>query len=139
MNDSIDVAAELFVPREVVFEAFSDPEHLKGWFPARGEHLAFPNTERDSAWWLLRDDDRHEIEARHRLEAAPPERLIWDVRIAVDDSIVESRVTVAFAGSDGVCRLRVSIEGMADAAERRRQQERWRMRLERLEAYFAAI
>lgn len=139
MSEAIDMAVELFVPREVVFQAWSEPEHLKGWYPARGEHLAFPDTERDSAWRLLRDADRHEIEARHRVDAEPPERLVWALRLGADDRVVHCRVTVVFGGSGGVCRLGLSVEGVDEAAERDRQRERWRMRLERLESYFSAV
>ena len=85
MSQSVDVSAELFVPREVVFQAWSEPAHLKGWYPAPGEHLAFPDTERDSAWWLLRDADRHQLEARHRVDAEPPERLTWNTRLDTED------------------------------------------------------
>ncbi len=139
MSQSVDVSAELFVPREVVFQAWSEPAHLKGWYPAPGEHLAFPDTERDSAWWLLRDADRHQLEARHRVDADPPERLTWSIRLDTEDGAAECRVTVVFGGSGGVCRLQMTVDGIDNAAERGRQRERWRMRFERLENYFSAI
>ena len=82
MNQSIELSTELFVPREVVFQAWSEKEHLKGWYPAPGEHLAFPDTERDSAWWLRSDGDRHEIEARHRVDAEPTDRL--EIRMGLE-------------------------------------------------------
>ncbi|MBK81374.1 MAG: hypothetical protein CMQ43_10760 [Gammaproteobacteria bacterium] len=139
MNQSIELSTELFVPREVVFQAWSEKEHLKGWYPAPGEHLAFPDTERDSAWWLRSDGDRHEIEARHRVDAEPTDRLAWEIRLDTDGGVVETRVTAEFDGSGGVCRLRVTVDGVRDAAERTRQEARWRKRFERLENYFSAI
>ena len=73
------------------------------------------------------------------MDAEPTDRLAWEIRLDTDGGVVETRVTAEFDGSGGVCRLRVTVDGVRDAAERTRQEARWRKRFERLENYFSAI
>jgi len=133
MSNGLNLERELFVPAELVFEAWAQAEHLSGWYPGDGERLEA--TAQPGGFELLRAADGGSVEAVEQADAEQARVLRWLVRRDGETLELEAR----FVGGGGTCTLSVNLRGFASAAERGRQDEIWHGRLERLEAYFSAI
>jgi uncharacterized protein YndB with AHSA1/START domain len=133
MDDGLNLERELFVPADLVFEAWTRPEHLAGWYPGDGERLEA--TAQPGGFDLLRTADGGVLETIEQIDAEQSHLLRWQVQH--DGETLE--LEVGFAGGGGTCTLSVRQRGFSDTAERDRQVGTWRRRLERLEAYFSVI
>lgn len=132
MDDGLNLERELFVPAELVFEAWTRSEHLAGWYPGDGERLE-ATAQPDG--FELRAADGGVLETIEQIDAEPSRMLRWQVRR--DGEALE--LEVGFAGGGGTCTLSLHQHGFSAATERDRQDGLWRRRLERLEAYFSVI
>jgi uncharacterized protein YndB with AHSA1/START domain len=136
----IRITRDLFVPRELVFDAWTQEEHLLQWYSPSAQ------------------DTR-----RSRLEPRPGGRfaLAWESAggaTEVDEGELVSirrpdgfecllgtsagpvgRLTVKLLERGGTCRIDLLHDGFASPAARDRRQRLWLALLDRLEAYFAVI
>lgn len=133
MNDGLNVEREVFVPAELVFEVWTRPEHLAGWYPGDGEQL--DAAAQPGGFDLLRTADGRVLETIEQIHAEPSRSLRW--RVQRDGAALT--LEVGFAGGGGTCTLSVHLRGFSGATERDRQNGIWNRRLERLEAYFSVI
>jgi uncharacterized protein YndB with AHSA1/START domain len=121
-------------PRQLVFDALTQPEHLKHWMSGHGFELS--EVEADlrpggAYRWLFRNDkgDQMQISGEYR-EVTPPERLVnttvWgdtpDIPEMVQTMVLEERegrtyiaLTIDFASKEA--RDAAIATGMADGAQ----------------------
>ncbi len=131
MSHSFTLSYELYLPRELVFETWTDASHLGGWYAARGESVVADGAAR----WRLVGPAAEVIEDVRVVETQAPERLLWE-RV---NGPAGGSLSVTFGGGRGTCTIEVSQSSFADAAERDRQEALWQQRLRRLEEYFSAL
>lgn len=134
-------------PRELVFQAWTRPEHLMRWWGPHG--FTTPVCEVDlrvgGAWRILMrfpDGNEHTAHGVYR-EIVPPERLVF-TNIALDkdgDRLLEGVTTVTFAdlGSKTKLTLHTRMTGLVPYAPRMLEgmEMGWSQSLERLGAYLA--
>jgi uncharacterized protein YndB with AHSA1/START domain len=130
-------------PREIVFRAWTEPEHLRRWCAPHG--FAIPESEGDlrpgGAW---RATMRAPDGAEHRLagvyrEIVPPERLVFTHAWLEADGRpgVETLVTVTLEDRGGRTLLTLTQSGFETAAARDGHAGGWTETLERLAAHLA--
>jgi uncharacterized protein YndB with AHSA1/START domain len=111
-SDNEIVLTRVFdAPRHLVFDAFSKPELLKGWFGPRGWSLSVCEVDfrvGGGFRFVLRGPDGQEMGMRgvYR-ELAPPERSVH--MESFDDFPGESQVTAVFSEQDGRTTLTATV------------------------------
>ncbi len=138
----LSLSRELFVPRELVFDAWTDAAHLAQWYSPRPDGQrgavaaphpggAFEARWQDASGTLCED-------AGVYLEVHRPEgfrcRLRWR-----DVAVEETELTVSLTELGGASRIHILQEGFSSAAARDRRRALWGRLLDRLEGYFAVI
>jgi len=135
------IERELYLPREPVFEAWTESEHLAQWFPPEGCTVERVVAEavaggRFSIEW--REASGEPVRESGRFaEVSAPERLVC---ILEDEAagVAGRRLRVEMIDGEDTCRVRLDEEGRGDDSAALRRGE-WEARLDRLEAYFSAI
>lgn len=138
-------------PRELVFRAFSAPEHLKHWWGPKGWTLPVCEVDfRPGGVWFygMRGPDGEESWGKATYhEIVPPERIVYtdafaDAEGNVNPAMPQMTITVTFADLGGTTKITNRVE-FASAADREAtlamgmvegMGETW----DRLEAYLAA-
>ncbi len=127
-------------PRNLVFEAWTKPEHLVHWWGPRG--FTLPTCEMDfragGAFRLgMRSPEGHDywFQGVYR-EIVEPERIVFTGMIDEDPSH-EVLTTVMFAEQAGKTRLTVRQTYTFESEATRGAQEGWTQSLDRLTAYLA--
>ncbi len=135
---------EFYVPRDLVFDAWTDANHLSGWYLPAGataQHIEL-NPVVGGTWsvaWTGADGagfaETGTLEALTR-----PERIAWRLRVvgpvAPDcDTGLELRLV----DLRGACRIELRHQGLADPSWRDRYAQLWPDRLDALLEYFSVI
>lgn len=144
MVAGLTLTRDLFVPRDLIFQAWTEPDHLSGWYAPAGALArevsvdARPGGEYLLAWTDaagVRYVQRGVFHAVDRpvgfrctqwLEAGFPEHYATEL-------------AVSMAEEGGSSRIRIRQEGFPSAATREAQRALWEALLDQLEAYFSAI
>ena len=133
---------ELYVPRELVFEVWTQPEHLAGWYAPAGCRMAHVLVEPqvggrlELAWTDETGAAVHE--AGEFLEMHPPAGFACRLRCTDAHGTLETRMRLTLTHGVDECCIGIEQSGVPEtAAERLR--DAWSARLDRLEAYFSAI
>ncbi len=137
-------------PRELVFAAWSTPEHLKHWFGPTG--FTLPTCEMDfrvggAMTVCMRSPDGEEFWSKGTFrEIVAPERLVLESALLDDHGKprFEDRNVVTFAERDGKTTVTVaaSIVKLYDptaAGAIEGMEEGWKQTLDRLAAHLAAM
>jgi uncharacterized protein YndB with AHSA1/START domain len=145
-REDVTVHRELFVPRELVFDAWTQAQHLAAWYPPQGGRL-------DDAHIEPRPGGRYDVGWRDADETAHTERgtlraldrrdgFRW-VMCAEDGggpaATEDMEVHVRLSGDGGTCTITVHHDGLPSVEWRDRYQALWEARLDRLAGYFSAI
>ncbi|MEQ8859783.1 MAG: SRPBCC domain-containing protein [Pseudomonadales bacterium] len=135
---------EIYVPRELVFDAWTDVKHLGGWYVpgACTAERVEANPVRGGAWDVAWTDARGaQFEESGRFdELVRPERLCWSLRLSgVDLEPCESRLRLLLENLGGACRVELCHEGLADPGWQGRYAALWPQRIDALLEYFSAI
>jgi uncharacterized protein YndB with AHSA1/START domain len=108
-DKEIVVTRDFSAPRDLVFEAWTKPEHVRRWFGLRGSTLSVCEIDLrvGGTWrWVIREHDGNELafSGEYR-EVVRPERLVftqWYEAIPGADMVV----TLTFAEQNGKTTLR---------------------------------
>jgi uncharacterized protein YndB with AHSA1/START domain len=132
------IVRELDAPRDLVFRAWTDPEHLARWFGPRG--FSTPRTSiatdlRPGGTWratMVLDETGQEFPTGgFYLEVREPERLVLTWREPGGDA--ESVITVALAElADGRTAMTFHQAGFTTEESRREVHEGWSSAFDRL-------
>lgn len=103
------VTSRMFnVPREQVFKAWTDPDHLKQWWGPKGFTNTFSEFDlKPGGYWRFIMSGPDGVDYRNEsvfVEIVPPARLVFD-----HISGHRFRVTALFAGHPGKCALTWSM------------------------------
>jgi uncharacterized protein YndB with AHSA1/START domain len=107
-------------PRELVFEAFTEPEHIKEWWAPRGSTTHEMDVQPGSAWSYSQrirgSEQRFKIEF---IEISKPERLVYDYGPDSADASDPVRTTVTFDQENG--KTKVTLQLLFATAKEREQ------------------
>ena len=127
-------------PRELVFQCWTDPEHLAQWWGPAGMTPTGVDvdTTDGGAWRIGMSDGEAEYWASGvYLELAPPERLVfsfkWDPREGQPDE--DTLVTITFADRDGKTEMTFHQTGFATVESRDGHTDGWRSTFDELAAH----
>jgi len=145
----------LDAPRERVWQAWTDPEHIKRWWGPKD--FTAPSIESDfreggKYLWAMKGPDGQEYWSTGTFnEIVPMERLVVTDSFADEkgnvvppshygmegDHPMEGRVTVTFEELDGKTKLTVRYAGMAPSETRDMAEQGWNETLDKLAASLA--
>jgi len=104
-------------PRELVWKAWTDPEHVARWFGPRGFSTPRSTVTMDVRpggtfeFTMVSDDDGNEIPSGGTfLEVEEPERLVWR------DRDIDLTVTITFADLGGRTEMKCHVAGETGGA-----------------------
>lgn len=142
-TETISLSRELYVPRELVFDVWTQPEHLAEWYSPGPEFERAASVDlRVGGDYQLRWRSREGAEHRQwgRYETVqPPSRLSYSARTeSAELAPLNTRVAVSFADLDGGTRIDLAEEGVPASACAPRRRD-WQRLLDQLESYFSAI
>ena len=144
MSETLLLSRDLFVPRELVFEVWTEPEHLAQWYSPgpEFERTAAVDLRVGGAYalsWQGADAVTWTQSGNFEAIDAPAE-LIYSAELKMgDDPWLATRVTVRFADLDGGTRITIGDAGYPDRARQDVQMVGWQRALDQLEAYFSVI
>jgi uncharacterized protein YndB with AHSA1/START domain len=137
---TLEFSRALFVPRELVFDAWTQEEHLIQWYSPRADMTrssrldARPGGRFALAWeeagGAMRVDEGEFIAIRR------PEG--FECVLGPPGSAV-GRLLVALVDLGGTCRIDLRQDGLPSVAVRDERRRLWDALLDRLEGYFTAI
>ncbi len=140
---TISLSRELYVPRELVFDVWTQPEHLAEWYSPG------PDFERAASVdlrvggdyelrWRGRESAEHRQSGRYET-VQPPSRLSYSARTeSAELAPLATRVAVSFTDLDGGTRIELAEEGVPESARAERRRD-WQRLFDQLESYFSAI
>jgi len=113
-DGELSISHEIFVPREIIFELWTSPEHLEQWNP--------PYTGVDVGY----------------AELIAPEKLVYATgRPGIAD--MASEVHVKFEDLGGMTRITIHQAPLASAEALAEQEQAWELALDRLTEYLSVI
>lgn len=115
----IDVSRRFDAPRELVWEAFTRPEHVAHWWGPQGFTTTTAEMEvRSGGVWRFVMHAPNGVDYQnfvHYLEVVKPERLVYEH--GEDEEHIHFKVTVTFVERDGA--TEVTLRQVYDATEAR--------------------
>ena len=118
-NREIVVNRVIDAPREIVFAAFSEREHIEQWWLPRGSKTHEMDVKPGGVWRYSqtgRNGARSSFKIRF-IEIDGPERLVYDYGSDAEDGQEPVRTTVTFEPENGKTRVTLQLV-FATAAER---------------------
>jgi uncharacterized protein YndB with AHSA1/START domain len=146
----VTITREFEAPRQLVYEAWTDPQHLAQWFGP--QHFTIPYCEvdpRPGGAFLVHmqapDGTVHPSKGMFE-EVVPPERLVFTTSAFEDDAgepLLAARHTATFEESGGKTRMTlhaVVIRATPETAEALAGMEQgWSESFDKLEAHLASV
>ena len=138
-NRELTISRIFDAPREMVFEAFTKPEHLMRWFAPN--NFTVPSCEMDfrvggKYRLCMRGFGRdHWVSGEYR-EIVAPERIVWTGTLEHDGN--EVLTTATFADLGGKTRLTVHQTYSIESDSTRGAQQGWTETLDRLAEFLKA-
>jgi uncharacterized protein YndB with AHSA1/START domain len=136
----LTLSRALFVPRELVFDAWTQEEHLTQWYspqadmPRSGRLDARLGGRFALAWEAA--DGVIQVDEGAFLAIRRPEG--FECVLGPPGSAA-GLLTVTLVDLGGTCRIELRQDGFADAGALEARRRIWEALLDRLESYFAAI
>lgn len=144
MTYHLNLSRALYVPRELVFDAWTEAEHLTGWYSVqlddqpRAQVEAVADGRIELCW--------HDADGRSWWERGVFEHIEspkgFDANLtleAPDGDTVATRLQVRLVDQTDACRIELRHDGFASEEARDQRREAWLAMLDRLEAYFSSI
>jgi uncharacterized protein YndB with AHSA1/START domain len=131
---------ELFVPRELVFDAWTQEEHLVQWYSPRPQMPRASRLDaRPGGRFVLAWEDADGATGVDEGEFVAISRPQGFVCTLGPPGHPAGRLEVKLIDLGGACRIDLRHEGFASAAARDERQRLWNALLDRLEGYFTVI
>lgn len=138
MPTTVSFRRELYLPRALVFDAWTGAEHLSSWYPPEGCRIAdaavdaVPGGRLTLVWTDDADRNVHEDWQFVRVERPAGFECVKGPTDA------EGRLRVALSDLEDACLVEVQQDGI-DEARVDAARTTWESRLDRLEQYFSVI
>jgi uncharacterized protein YndB with AHSA1/START domain len=132
---------DLYVPRELVFDVWTQEEHLTQWYspsPAQQRTVRLdpaPGGRFALAWW--NDGGPVTVDEGEFVEIRRPEG--FSCRLGAPGAVSAGHLEVKLLERHGACRIEVTQDGFGSLEARDARLQVWRALLSRLEGYFSAI
>jgi uncharacterized protein YndB with AHSA1/START domain len=144
MADVLNLTRQLFVPRDLIFQVWTEAGHLSGWYsPGAGFTREVSMDARPGGEYLLAwTDDAgvrfvqsgmfHAVDrpagfrCSQRFEGGFPEHYVTELAVSIEEA-------------GGSSRIDIRQEGFPSAAARDAHRVLWEALFDQLEAYFSAI
>ena len=117
LDREFTITRVLDAPRELVWQAWTDPEHMSRWFGPHGFTTPVATVTMDVRpgctfeFTMVSDDDGNEIPSGGTfLEVEEPERLVWR------DRDIDLTVTITFADLGGRTEMTCHVAGKTGGA-----------------------
>ncbi len=140
---SLTITHEIFVPREVVFEVWTSPDHLMGWYsPGEGyERRAEVDLRPGGRMFFAWSKPGGESVEQEGIiaDVDPPAQVAYDIKLLDSASTEPNRITVKFVDLGGRTRIEIHQEGLQGEDIRERQAARWQLFFKQLENYLSSI
>lgn len=140
MASPIVIERALFVPRQLVLDAWTDPAQLTAWYPPDGssDPLASadpcPGGAFEVSWMTVAGHRDREVGRFVAVRSANG----FELALADSDPALPRRLVLELFEQDGAGALRLSRE-LSPGDDPEVCRTRWQARLARLESYFSAI
>jgi uncharacterized protein YndB with AHSA1/START domain len=142
-NRELVITRVFDAPRELVFEAWSDPEHLKHWWGPHGFSLPFLEMDqRVGGKWracMRGPDGTNHWQHGETKEMVFPERLVFTTVWESDPSGHEMVVSLDFVAKGNKTEMTLRQRIFRAVEERDGHRDGWSQSLDRLASYVAAI
>jgi uncharacterized protein YndB with AHSA1/START domain len=144
MVTGLTLTRELFVPRELIFQAWTEADHLSGWYaPAGGFAREVSVDARPGGEYLLAWTDDAGIRyvqrgVFHVVDRPAGFRCTQWLEGGFSEHYA-TQVVVSMAETGGSSRIEIRQEGFPSVVAREAQKLLWEALLDQLEAYFSAI
>lgn len=144
MDPGLSLTRSLFVPRDLIFQAWTEADHLSGWYAPVGGFAreisidARPGGEYRFVW----TDDAGVRYVQGGVFHVIDRPAGFRCTQQLDGGFAEhfaTELVVSLAEEGGSSRIDIRQEGFPSAAARDAQRELWEQLLDQLEAYFSAI
>ena len=144
MTVGLTLNRELFVPRELIFQAWTEADHLSGWYAPEGDFAREAHIDaRAGGEYLLAWTDAAGVRYVHRgvFHAVDPPAGFRCTQCLEGGFPVPCATELAVSMSElgGSSRIQIRQEGFPSTAVRDAQRVLWEALLDQLEAYFSAI
>jgi uncharacterized protein YndB with AHSA1/START domain len=140
MTEALHLHHDIYVPRELVFDAWTQEEHLTQWYsPAAAQERTVrldptPGGRFALAW---SDGGALTVDEGEFISIRRPEG--FRCRLGAPGAAAAGCLEVQLVDAGGACRIELSQDGFDDADARDARDQVWRALLARLEGYFSAI
>ncbi len=140
---SLSITHEIFVPREIVFEAWTDPDHLVCWYSPgegyerRAEVDLQPGGRIRFAW--SKPGGESVVQEGEIVAVERPLRVVYVVKSRDASAHELNEVSISFVDLGGRTRIEIHQSGLESEDIRRRQAERWQLFFAQLENYLSSI
>ncbi len=140
---SLSITHEIFVPREIVFEAWTDPDHLMCWYSPgegyerRAEVDLRPGGRMRFAW--SKPGGESVAQEGEIIAVEAPLRIVYEVTLQDAEAHEANGVAVNFVDLGGRTRIEIHQSGLESEVIRERQTERWQLFFAQLENYLSSI
>lgn len=142
-QDQLLISFEVFVPREILFEVWTAPEHLTCWY-APGEELPRQATSvpRAGGGYAISWRDLDEAETRlsgeyHLIE--PPARLRYSMHAEDAEGSSDTEVDIKLKDLGGKTLIEIQQTGFNSSEQKAKQAALWPLLIHELEHYLSAI
>lgn len=140
---SLTLTRILDAPRELVFRAWTEPEHLMQWSAPHGFTVTHAKGDlKPGGTWrsCMRSPDGKDLWLGGTyLEIAPPERLVFTHGWDEDGPGRETTVTVTLEDYNGKTKLTLHQSGFTSIASRDGHEGGWSETLDRLATYASSL
>ena len=144
MTYSLHLSHEIFVPREIVWDLWTQPEHLGEWYspsaPSRRQASVDLRVGGSYALSWTGADGVTYTEHGEFIEVEPPQRLVYTMEF--DEAFgqpASTELTVDFVDVGGTTRIEIEHRGYPDEQMRDQHAQGWPEFLKQLEEYLSAI
>lgn len=142
MPQALTFTRDLYLPRDLVFEAWTQAEHVGQWYAPDGCPVTSVVVEpRERGRFELAWTDPAGVPVREAGEFerfSRPEGFVCRMNMPAAAQPVSSCLRLTLDDAVDACRVELRVEDVP-APEAAAVRELWEARLDRLEAYFAAI
>ena len=131
---------EIFVPREIIFELFTNSEHLREWYPAtpcESRQFSLDAIAGGTFSYQWGDDEPQRDSGTFTRVVAPEG---YSARVVHDGEFArEHALTVKLTPAHGRTQIEISEDGFATTTDCERCNEAWVARLQSMTSYLSSI
>lgn len=144
MAHTLTLSRELFVPRNLVFQVWTEVEHLSAWYSSAADCTREATADARAGGqylfvWTTPDGNRFAQSGEYRAVDPPAGFRCSQHYEKGFDGALSTELSVALADAAGSTRIDIQQHGFPTETSRDSARELWADLLDQLEAYFSVI